>query len=247
MDKLSILMDEVNLEIEAMKDINPVMGLGMSVIKGMIERLQDVSDDNPVVVTVTVDEKVGDLLADFSRHLLNTLTTHVNGLMDLDARQSKPRQVPAEFMRLISPDALQATMNSLDLAISVEAGASDAKEASYGNKGDLLRQKAQLDTSIKLTEAEAFGKVQGEGKAQYVNVAGEKLYLTNDTARDAYRRMESKLDREELAKVNGELGRLEVAQFKATDAWYGAKGVADNIGKKADLQAALLNFLAGRG
>ena len=230
------------------KDLSEVINkYGAVEILAAVKELTGKPEQTTQAIVLTVDEALPRILESLGRNLETTLREFWTLTNQTAENTRKPRQVPAEFTRLISPDALQATMNSLDLAISVEAGASDAKEASYGNKGDLLKRKVQLDTSIKITEAEAFGKVQGEGKAQYVNVAGEKLYLTNDTARDAYRRMASKLDREELAKVNGELGRLEVDQFKATDAWHGAKGVADSIGKKADLQAALLYFLAGRG
>ncbi len=220
---------------------------GLDAIVRVAEELTNNPQKLARAIVITIDDSVPDLLNTFGSNLNTTLRDYINGAMDLDNRRAQPRQIPAEFMQLLSPAALAETMDSLDRAISAEAAASDAKEASYGHKGDLLRQKTQLETSIKLTEAEAMSKVQGEGKSQYVNISGEKLFLTNDQTRDAYRRMVSKTDREELARINGELGRIEVDQFKATDAWYGAKGVADSVGKKADLQAALLNFLAGRG
>jgi len=248
MGKLEKLLANLESEIgTAQEHDGPMVVLGLQKAVNIVLDALENGEEPSALITVTLDENVPKIIESLGRGFEANLREFWMLNDQTVDKLKKPRQVPAEFMRLISPDALLATMDSLDLAITAEAQASDAKEASYGNKGDLLRQKAQLETSIKLTEAEAMSKVQGEGKSQYVNVTGEKLYLTNDQSRDAYRRTESKKDREELGRINGELGRLEVDQFKATDAWYGAKGVADSVGKKADLQAALLNFLAGRG
>jgi hypothetical protein len=260
MDKLTRLLEEVDRQIEANGNENaegfvekPEV-IGMVMVRDMILDVITQSNEQAPVITITVDKNVSDVLKDFGQHIENfkdgigaRLNEFMSRAEDLEQFKQKPHQIPAEYMHLLSPASLAETLDSLDRAIGAEAAACDAKEASYGGKGDLLRQKNQLETSVKLTEAEAMSKVQGEGKSQYVNMGGEKLYLTNDQARDAYRRMASKTDREELGRINAELGRIEVDQFKATDAWYGAKAVADSIGKKADLQAALLNFLAGRG
>ncbi|MCO5387831.1 MAG: hypothetical protein NHB14_20910 [Desulfosporosinus sp.] len=243
MNKLDAILEFINGEID-MDGPDLEAFVALSRLKDVVLKLQAAGEES-AVVTLKLDESVSKIIESLGRGFeanLREFWTLNDQTVD---KFKQPRQVPAEFMQLISPAALAETMDSLDRAISAEAAASDAKEASYGGKGDLLRQKTQLETSIKITEAEAMSKVQGEGKSQYVNVAGEKLFLTNDQTRDAYRRMASKSDREELARINGELGRIEVDQFKATDAWYGAKGVADSVGKKADLQAALLNFLAG--
>lgn len=247
MGKLLGLLDEVNKELETARELNPQMAMGMNVIKEMIvNRLQtELEGATEGVITITVDDTVPDLLNTFGRKLESTLRDYINGAMDLDNRRQTPRQIPAEFSRIIAPERLDEVMVDLQVSINELITKGEAKEAAYGPKPELLRQKAQLETAIKLTEAEAMGKIQGEGKSQYVVIGGEKMFLTNDQTRDAYRRTASKSEREALALINGELGAQDVAVFRATDGWYTAKEAADKVQAKANLQAALLNFLAG--
>jgi len=160
---------------------------------------------------------------------------------------TKPRQIPAEFLQILNPNEIAATVDQLDAAVQAVVEKGGAKEAAYQEKPHLLRRRTQLETDVKITEAGALMKVEGEGRNQYVVIAGTKTYLSNDQARDAYRRMESKAQREELAQVNGEINALDIGIQKATDAWYTAKEAADSIRAKANLQAALLTFLANRG
>lgn len=150
---------------------------------------------------------------------------------------------PADYLKILSPEALVDSINQLNAATQdiIEKGA--AKEKAYSNKGELLKQKRQLETRIELEEAEAIMEIRGEARSQYVMIGGEKVALTNDTARDAYRRTASKAARQELADVEADIAKLEVDNFKATDAWYTAKEASDKVQAKAQLQAVLLNFL----
>lgn len=156
-------------------------------------------------------------------------------------------QIPAEYLGIISQDKLADTVTQLDVTVSdiIETGA--AKEAAYGNKRELMRQRSTMETAVKLKEAEAIMQIRGAGKEAYVDIAGQKTFLTNDTARDAYRRMASKAERERLAEINGELEALAVDTAQANDAWYKVTEAAGAIKAKAAVQAALLNFLSGRG
>lgn len=247
MGKLLGLLEEVNKELETARELNPQMAMGMNVIKEMIvNRLQtELEGATEGVITLTVDDAVEKVLMSFGRNMEATFTTFW-GLNDQAAEiRSRPREIPAEFNRIIAPERLDEVMVDLQVSINELITKGEAKEAAYGHKPDLLRQKAQLETAVKLTEAEAMGKIQGEGKSQYVVIAGEKMFLTNDQTRDAYRRTASKTEREALAKVTGELGAVDVDVFRATDGWYTAKEAADKVQAKANLQAALLNFLAG--
>lgn len=239
MSKLDILLGQVNTELETAKELNPQMAMGMNVIKGMILKLQAAGAEN-AVVTITVDDAVPDMLHTFLGDFRTMLKAYQ------ESKTPVPdRQIPAEFSRIISPERLDEVMVDLQVSINELITKGEAKETAYGPKPDLLRQKAQLETSVKLTEAEALSKIQGVGKDQFVVVGGEKMYLTNDQTRDAYRRMASKSEREALALINGELGAQDVVVFRATDGWYTAKEAADKVQAKANLQAALLNFLAG--
>ena len=254
MGKLLGLLEEVNKELETAKELNPQMAMGMNVIKEMIvNRLQtELEGATEGVITLIVDNDVVKMLSTFGQALENfkdgmggRLNEYMTRTEELEQYKRKPRQIPAEFSRIIAPERLDEVMVDLQVSINELITKGEAKEAAYGPKPDLLRQKAQLETAVKLTEAEAMGKIQGEGKSQYVVIAGEKMFLTNDQTRDAYRRTASKAEREALATVNGELGAQDVAIFRATDGWYTAKEAADKVQAKANLQAALLNFLAG--
>ena len=156
-------------------------------------------------------------------------------------------QIPAEYLGIISPEKLADTVLQLDTTVSdvIETGA--AKEAAYGNKRELMRQRSTMETAVKLKEAEAIMQIRGAGKEAYVEIDGQRTFLTNDTARDAFRRMASGAEREELARVNGELEALSVDTAQANDAWYKVTEAAGAIKAKAAVQAALLNFLSGRG
>lgn len=150
------------------------------------------------------------------------------------------------YLAIISPESLKLTLDQLDFVIQdVEAKGKD-KEAAYGEKGPLLRKKTQLDTDIKLAEAEAIMNIRGEGRNQFVIIDDHQVALTNDTTRDAYRRNSSRGQRQELASVEAELAQLDISIAQKNDAWYTAKESSESVRAKSNLQAALLNFLAGQ-
>lgn len=148
-----------------------------------------------------------------------------------------------EYLPIINAQKLQDTLQQLDGAVSDVITAGEKRESSYGEKRDLLKRKYELEGRIEVEEAQALMEVKGDGKEAHAIVNGEKVSITNDKARDAYRRYASKEARTELAQVEGQLAQLDVDRFRATDAWETAKAVADLVGNKASLQAALLNFL----
>lgn len=151
-----------------------------------------------------------------------------------------------QYLSIISPESLKLTLDQLDFAIQdVEAKGRD-KEDAYGEKGPLLRRKTQLDTDIKLAEAEAIMEIRGEGRSQFVIIDDHQVSLTNDTARDAYRRKASSAQRTDLAAVEAELAQLDISIAQKNDAWYTAKETAETVRAKSNLQAALLNFLSGQ-
>lgn len=156
------------------------------------------------------------------------------------------RPIPAEYIPVIAADKLANTVAELDAGIADILKAGQAKEAAYANKRDLIKQKVQLETEVKLAESEALMEIKGEARSQYVVIAGEKVALNNDTARDAYRRMASKELREKLAEVEGEIAAIDVDIARASDSWYSSKDANDSIRAKAHVQGSLLEFLSSR-
>lgn len=149
-----------------------------------------------------------------------------------------------EFTKLLSDDEIQATALQLDAAISEVIEAGKDRETIYGNKASLMKRGRELQTEIKLAESEAIMKVQGSGKDAFGIIDGRKIFLTNDTARDAYRREASREERTELSQVESQIVEIDVALGKATDTFNTKVEVLHGIQAKARLQAALLEYLS---
>lgn len=156
------------------------------------------------------------------------------------------KPIPAEHFRILNPNALTDTANQLDLSIKNVLSAGNNRELAYGDKSSLVAEQIQLEAAVKLAEAEAFMNSQGDGKEQYGIVDGKKIMLNNDTNRDAYRRAYSAADRRALAENAGKIAALDVELSQANDTFQIAVKAADTLTAKARLQAALLNYLAGR-
>lgn len=153
------------------------------------------------------------------------------------------KAIPAEHIAVLSPAKLEDTIAQLDNAVDKIVQTGIALDEAYKNKGALLSRRLQLETEVKLAEADAIMQIKGEARSQYVEVAGEKVALTNDTARDAYRRLSSKMPRIELAGVTAELAALDVGIEQAKEARNTVKEANDSIRAKGNIQAALLNYL----
>lgn len=177
--------------------------------------------------------------------MLENFSGSVSRLEKLQA--AKGKGVPAEYFKILGPEGLDYTFSALDSAVTSQLEAGAKREAAHRDRSDLVRRRAQLETSIKLTEAEAIMNIVGTGKDAYVMIGDKMTYMPNDTARDAYRRTVSKADREELAQVNGEIAAIEADIVRAKDTWDTAKEASDTLRARANAQAALLNFLASRG
>lgn len=153
------------------------------------------------------------------------------------------KTIPAEHLPVISAEKIRDTVTQIDATVSEILEAGQAKEEAHKDRADLLRRKAQLETDVQLTEADALMQIKGEARSQYVEISGEKVALNNDQARDAHRRMASKDVRAELARVEGDIYAIDVEIAKARDKWETKKEAADLIKAKAAVQASLLNFL----
>lgn len=157
-------------------------------------------------------------------------------------------KLPAEVLGVISPDRLAWTAKALDDIAKDYIDAGQARDAAYRDKGDLVKRMENLENDLKITEANLFMKTKydDKGKAYVDDPAGtgERLYLTNDTARDNYRRYMTQDLRRQISEVSGDLKKIEVELDKAKDTFTTVVEAAGAIRAKAAVQAALLNFLA---
>lgn len=158
--------------------------------------------------------------------------------------QKSTRSIPAEHIPVLEAHKIKDTLDQLDAAVADVLEAGKNNEAAYKEKADLLRRRTTLENDVKITEAQAIMEIRGEARSQYVMVGSEKVALSNDQARDAYRRMASKDQRIELAKVEAEIAAIDVEIFKAKEKWNAAQEANHSIRAKAAVQAALLQFLA---
>lgn len=160
-------------------------------------------------------------------------------------KEAAVRTIPSEYAEILNPDTLAKTLQHLEFGLSdvFEKGA--AKEAAYQNKAELMKRSRELETEIQLQESSALMQVQGEGRSAYAVVGDQKFTLSNEDARNAYRRMASKELREEKSFVDAQIQQIEVNLFRANDAWQTAVQAVGLVQSKARLQAALLNYLAG--
>jgi len=153
------------------------------------------------------------------------------------------KPIPAEHIPILSPQRIEDTIAQLDSAVSEVLAAGENLDAAYQNRAELLKKRTQLETEIKLVEADAIMQIRGEARSQYVMLGNEKVALTNDTTRDAYRRMASKTQREELAVIEAEIAAIEAKIEQAKEKRNTVKEANDSIRAKANVQAALLNYL----
>lgn len=151
---------------------------------------------------------------------------------------------PHAELTVLSPKEIQYTADQLDCAISEIGDRQKEKQEAYKNKGDLLKQKTQLETEIKLAEAAAFMNTQSDGKNPVGMIDGKPVTLSNDTMRDAYRRHHSSKQRTRLAEINAEIAVIDVDLQQKNEALHAAKDAAEAAKAKAGLQAALLKFYA---
>nr|WP_092074978.1 hypothetical protein [Dendrosporobacter quercicolus]NSL49609.1 hypothetical protein [Dendrosporobacter quercicolus DSM 1736]SDN24792.1 hypothetical protein SAMN04488502_11565 [Dendrosporobacter quercicolus] len=155
------------------------------------------------------------------------------------------QRVPAEYIQVLAPEALEDTTRQISFAYKELCNAINHRIAVDQTKGELLQQKIQLESAVKLTEAEAFMNAQGEGKEQYGMIGDKKILLNNEANRDAYRRAYSAADRQVLAETSGEIAAIDVDLARASDVLTASSARVHAIAAKSNLQAALFNFLSG--
>ncbi|WP_138751089.1 hypothetical protein [Paenibacillus sinopodophylli] len=154
------------------------------------------------------------------------------------------RQIPAEHFRVIGAQILADTVAQLDASVDDILNKGDQREAAYGNKADLLKERYTLENQIKLEESTAIMEgLKPDGKSVEWNSV--TYPFSNDMARDAFRRTVSSESRKRLAEVEGELAALEVTASIARDGWEKAVQASDSVRAKAFVQARLLQYLAG--
>jgi hypothetical protein len=198
--------------------------------------------DKPQELTINVSE----LASSCSDNLARAFYQMAQGF-ERNAEAAKIRRsIPSEYIPVLRPEALADTMAQLDSAIGDIIEKGKAKEEAYGEKGKDVKRKWQLEGAIKVTEATALMQIQGSGKDAFAMVNGQKFPCGTEQLKDAYRRLASAEQRNELAEVEGDIAKQDIEVFKANDAWYTVKDAGDKIAAKASLQAALLNFLAGK-
>lgn len=154
-----------------------------------------------------------------------------------------PRPIPAEYLGVLAPIQLQDTVRQLDATVDDILAHGKAREQAYGNKGELLKRKRDIEGRIQIEEATAFMGISADGKTAAWN--GITYPLNNEANRDAFRRTVSAEARKLLAEVEGDLAQIEVAQMQARDGWETALQAAESVRAKAFVQAQLLNQLAG--
>lgn len=159
------------------------------------------------------------------------------------------KSVPRINTPVVTDEQLVNTISQLDASVSDILEAGKRNEETYQKKAELVRRARQLETSIQLTESEAICTIIGTGKDAYgiytyPDGKSVSVSCTNDTQRDAFRRMFSADDRKELAQVEADIRAIEVAQFKAKDDYDAKKEALSCIRVKAQLQAAALTYLA---
>lgn len=206
-----------------------------------------------------VREAAGELLAaKFAAHTVELAPTAEEALGKLGDRlleaaktferaNYKPQGMPVEYLAVLSPESLLHTIDQINAVAGEVLAKGAARQSVYADRRDLVKRSAELETEIKLVEADSFMEIQGVGKDQFVEIGGKKTPLTNDTARDAYRRMTSRKQREEKAKIDGNINALEIDYRKANDDYEAAVEMSKLITAKAHVQASLLTFLSTRG
>lgn len=167
--------------------------------------------------------------------------TVVKAVQILTKKAARP--IPSEYIPVLDPLAVQKTLEQLDASSSEVLNSIKGSEEEFQRRKELLQERETLLTEIELVESEAIMSIRGEAKSQFVMIGEEKVSITNDTARDAYRKTSSKNERQRLAKVNAELAAIDANAAREKDYWNDRKAVYDNIRRKAELQASLLNFL----
>lgn len=151
-----------------------------------------------------------------------------------------------QYLPIISADRLKETLDELQRTQTELAAAAQRRWESYQNKASLMKQKTELETAIKLTEAEAFMEhTEGEGKEQRGIIGDNKILLNNEDNRAAFRRMSSADDRRQLGSVLADLNHIDVEYAHADTAWQEAIEVAAIIKARAALQAKLLGIVGG--
>lgn len=161
----------------------------------------------------------------------------------INAAPKMPTMIPPQY-NSIQPHNLDYVNDQLEgAAVAVQIAGAALSKAHEG-RAELYKAVAQLRTQAKLEESEAIMSWGYEGGKPYAMVDGQKVPMSNDTVRDAFRRTASKDTRKLIAEKEAEIQALDIALAKAQDEYGTAVETQKGITRKAEKQTALLNFLA---
>lgn len=152
-------------------------------------------------------------------------------------------RINKDFSKILSDDELQATALQIDAAVSEIIEIGKEREKIYGNRAEIMKRIKELTTEIQLAESDAIMNIQGSGKDAFGVIDGRKIFLTNDTARDAYRREASRKERTELGKLEGQAEYINQEYYRLTDHYNEKVEVLHGLQAKAKLQSAYLSYL----
>lgn len=148
---------------------------------------------------------------------------------------------------ILNLEEVKKTLDELNYLTNEILSKQNKINEAYGmdKKGYLLKQKKELEAMIDITESEAIMMIQGEGKNAHAIVDGQAVPMTNDTQRKSYMTYVTKEQRKQLAELEGEIARLDTEIFKMKDELEIMFQTAENVRRKAELQARLLQYMAG--
>lgn len=152
------------------------------------------------------------------------------------------RQLPVQFLGVLEPQKIYRVMEGLDASISDIMQLGKELEAAYANRAELIRQKMEINDEIKLVESEAIMNIRGDARSQYVLIGNEKVALSNEQARDAYRRLSSKEQRIRLTPVEAQLEYIDAEISRIKDKQSTIREANENLRAKAYAVAAVFNY-----
>lgn len=150
------------------------------------------------------------------------------------------QKVPSGYVKVVQPEQVEDVLDLIDNSIKDVTEAGKIVQEAYGERSVLIRQITQLETAVKLVEAEAIMTLGGETAI----IEGKTARVKTGAEQDMYRRYMSREERTKLAELQGDLKALEMDSYKAKDRWDEAKLTAELIKSRANVQANLLGFLS---
>lgn len=183
-----------------------------------------------------VDAKLKEMMLSYGTETVRAAAESLLNISD--------KKIPMTYSGILNINKLEDTIAGLEAGIADSLAAGKLIEAAYLEKASLYKKKLQLETEIKLAEADAIMEIRGDGKNQYAMVNGEQIPMPNETARDAYRRSVSGKYRRQLSEIDGDIASIDINIARAREKSGALKEANESLRARAHVQAALLNYLA---